>query len=562
MNPASASGTPARWGSASGAAAVLLAAVAVVALFGLHVARFAVYVNDDAYITFRYSRNLADGVGPYFNAGEHVEGYTNPSLMLAMALVDGVAGPDSVPGAAKALGGLAAAASLLFCLGIARRSAGVVEFSELEAWSWGLLAAGLTAVSPGFAVNSMSGLETALMAMCLTGAVWCDSGPRPSLRGLVLWLGLAVLTRPEGILIAGVYLGTRLVADRLGPEGPGDRGGSSVSGTLLAGGLVVAVFGLQLGMRWLLYDGELLPNTYYAKAGGFWGTGAWDYVRQGALVPLFGVAGAALALIGWLAPGRARAALLPLAATSVVGAGLPFITGTDWMIGWRFSAPYLPLLALTVTFGWVRVTAIGGVRRDRLAASLLIAIPLAWMAQAEVRRQLAEHVAVKAEGYRNGHAALAEWLLDGRIRPGDQIALMDIGIVSYRAIEQRIIDITGLTDRVIAKSPGEFLKKEYEPSYVLDQKPEFIVLAFVLASDPSAPPVPGAPLFPWSALEKRLADDPSFDTFYRRPSRRESPSNDPLVQLASRLGAERVFLHNDPEIHYLLAVFPRREADA
>ena len=45
------------------------------------------FVQDDAYISFRYARNLADGLGLVWNAGERVEGYTNFlwTLMLAPA---------------------------------------------------------------------------------------------------------------------------------------------------------------------------------------------------------------------------------------------------------------------------------------------------------------------------------------------------------------------------------------------------------------------------------------------------------------------------------------------
>ncbi len=233
------------------------------------------------------------------------------------------------------------------------------------------------------------------------------------------------------------------------------------------------------------------------------------------------------------------------------------------MIGWRFSAPYLPLLSLTLAFGWVRATGLGGRRRERLATALLVIVPLAWFVQGEVRGRLGEYVAVKAAGYRNGHGAVADWLLDGRVEPGDSIALMDIGIISFECIEQRVIDITGLTDRTIARSPGGFLKKEYDPDYVLDQEPEAIVLAFVVAGDPATPPSPEAPVFPWSALEKRMASHPDFDRYYRaagdsRSGRAGATPGDWRTGLADRLGAERVFLHDDPEVHYLLAVYRRR----
>src|SRR5439155_3954388 len=56
---------------ASGFVAILLLALALA-----HI-RYLWFVCDDAYITFRYASNLAHGLGPVWNAGERVEGYTN-----------------------------------------------------------------------------------------------------------------------------------------------------------------------------------------------------------------------------------------------------------------------------------------------------------------------------------------------------------------------------------------------------------------------------------------------------------------------------------------------------
>ena len=36
-----------------------------------------VYTVDDAYISFRYARNLVEGLGLVYNPGERIEGYTN-----------------------------------------------------------------------------------------------------------------------------------------------------------------------------------------------------------------------------------------------------------------------------------------------------------------------------------------------------------------------------------------------------------------------------------------------------------------------------------------------------
>ena len=44
------------------------------------------WCTDDAYISFRYARNLTEGLGLVYNAGERVEGFTNPLWTLWVAL--------------------------------------------------------------------------------------------------------------------------------------------------------------------------------------------------------------------------------------------------------------------------------------------------------------------------------------------------------------------------------------------------------------------------------------------------------------------------------------------
>lgn len=63
------------WCAVAGSAAILL----------LHSRVYFNYQSDDAYITYRYARNLADGIGPVWNRGEHVEGYSNFLWMVLLA---------------------------------------------------------------------------------------------------------------------------------------------------------------------------------------------------------------------------------------------------------------------------------------------------------------------------------------------------------------------------------------------------------------------------------------------------------------------------------------------
>jgi arabinofuranosyltransferase len=48
---------------------------------------------DDAYISFRYAHNLAEGEGLVFNPGEYVEGYTNLLWTLLMTLPEALGIP-------------------------------------------------------------------------------------------------------------------------------------------------------------------------------------------------------------------------------------------------------------------------------------------------------------------------------------------------------------------------------------------------------------------------------------------------------------------------------------
>src|SRR6476620_286995 len=66
--------------------AIALAAAALTVIAILTVLLWRVTL-DDAYITFRYARHLAEGygLGAWNHTGEHVEGYSSPLWMLLIA---------------------------------------------------------------------------------------------------------------------------------------------------------------------------------------------------------------------------------------------------------------------------------------------------------------------------------------------------------------------------------------------------------------------------------------------------------------------------------------------
>jgi arabinofuranosyltransferase len=552
----------ARWPS-------LLAVAGLAAVVLVYLARcgaFWDYVNDDAFITFRYSRFLAIGRGPYFNVGEHVEGYTNFLLMLLMAPVFRLGGEAAVPLAAKAVGVASGIGSLLVAWALVRTLLAANATLHRQASAVGVGAAALLAASPAFAVNSTSGLATTLFGFLLVLGVmlsirgeqrgsWCGAG--------IAFAGL-VLARPEGIfLFAIAWVGTALAVAwaRRRPSGTGEvrtlRPSEAYRRLLVDAAVVASVFAAHLLFRILAYDGEWLPNTYYAKAGGFWKVDAWRYVYDGIVAPFFGPLGVSLAALGAAAAVRRTKHALVVFATAVGGACVPFITGSDWMPGWRLLVPYLPIAACAVAIGWASALA-WALPRARTAAPIAVlvgALVLGWT-QLPLQAKMQEVIGLRARGYETGHRALAEWLRDEAAEPGDRVALMDIGIVGYLCVEQSILDLSGLTDRFIAKSEGSFLRKRYDPKYVLEKKPRFVVLTLTADGWYYQPPPPGTQFHFWTRVERRLYRDEEFQARY--PVRAEAPPDgdgDWRDALARRWGAVRVFEHAYPGAYYLLAVY-------
>src|SRR5438105_15675116 len=95
---------------------------------------------DDAFITFRYSRNILEGQGFVYNPGTRVLGTTTPLFTLVMAAIGGLLGGQDFQWYAIAVSALADAGTAALLLLLARRLTG-------NLWVGGLLGA-LWAIAP------------------------------------------------------------------------------------------------------------------------------------------------------------------------------------------------------------------------------------------------------------------------------------------------------------------------------------------------------------------------------------------------------------------------------
>jgi arabinofuranosyltransferase len=238
------------------------------------------HVEDDAFITFRYSQHLVEGMGPVWNPDQRVEGYTNFLWMVLMAIPIGLGCDPVLPATLLSLAALGLNLWLLFI--ISRRQ---TESAAKGFWAWLPVAFSHTLL-----IFSTSGMETALNGLLWTLALWqlqpmLRGNAIPSAKGL--WLlgftvALAVLSRPEGGLLAiacGVAVCIWLYIARHG-----------IWSKLWHYCAAVALLVLPWVLWKLSYYGHLLPNTFYIKTqSGSWATG-WQYcltflVVTGAWIP-------------------------------------------------------------------------------------------------------------------------------------------------------------------------------------------------------------------------------------------------------------------------------------
>ena len=235
------------------------------------------FLTDDAFISFRYTRNLLEGHGLVFNPGEYVEGYTNFLWILELAAIWGIF--DLRPEHA------APWLSVAYTIGtIAAMMWWVVRLPSLRNRGLvGWMALGLICSSATFAVwTSGGGLETRQFTFFIVAAVVCLSLYANSRAGLLtasFSLAAAELTRPEGLLLAACCFAWFAV-QRLVTE---ERVNARLLRQLV---YLVAPFLILVAAHFLFryaYYGEWLPNTYYAKHVRPWYESGFRYLTVAAL---------------------------------------------------------------------------------------------------------------------------------------------------------------------------------------------------------------------------------------------------------------------------------------
>ncbi len=416
------------------------------------------FTVDDALISVRYARHLAQGFGWRFNvSGPSTDGVTPlpwPILLLPLAR----AAPVAVLARAQVLGGV--------CWVVVGAALGRASGSVAGAPWWGRAAPlGVLSVSVPVAAYAFSGMETPVATALATAAALLSLRPRTA----ALVAGFAASLRPELAPWAlALAVGCSLARK------------PTLAGALPAALLAMAPLGACAVLRAAVW-GSPVPLAVIAKpsdlAHGLAYAGAACVVT---LVPIAAFAPLAL---------RREPRAMALAVAGLVHVAAIAAAGGDWMPYARLMVPIVPSLAYAGALAspWMAPAAVAA----RFTLAVGVGVALLLHGGADGRRVGADRAAL---------IAAARPVLSGARR----VASLDIGWVSA-ATEADIVDLAGVTDPRIASLPGGHTSKRVDGPMLVSLEPD-VLLLYALH------PPPGG-LTAWRdcayarTLEARLASD-------------------------------------------------------
>jgi len=443
--------------------------------FGVLAARWWGVGYDDAYITFRYARNLAEGLGFCYNPGTPSLGTTTPFFTLLLAGMAALGA--SVP----------AAGSLLTCLSLLLLAVvGYVALARsgrpLAGIAFGLL------VLVNFRLAKTIGGEPVLLCLLVFAAAWFAEVRERMVPAAIL-AALAALTRGEGILIAPVLLGLYVHRRRRIPWA--------------AVAAFIAVFG-----SWMLYSwvtvGALAPSTMSAKiaqgrSGLFHGFWAQFWVWAGRTV--------SINWLWWLMLPAAAAGLLRLVRRESGPAGRAARAYLVWMALYLLGYTVLGVAgyhwySVPVIVGLLFLAAAGlplgeggragpSLKRRAMAAAGLVLLAAFLVVEG---RAVWRHARVP-DIYTTTYPLVAE-RLNELAGPDESVAYLEIGFLGY-LYKGETLDLLGLTGDIdheqIARGNLMWGLMKMQPDWYLDMEKFGFMTNFAVDE-------------PWFAKAYRLAE--------------------------------------------------------
>lgn len=420
---------------------------------------------DDAFITFRYVRNLISGQGFVFNMGEHVLGTTTPLYTLYLAIV-GKAGLDFIL-VGKLTNIVADTASIVLLFIVVFRSS-----NRLVSWVVALLVLS----SPYNLQFSASGMETGIYTFLILFVFYLYEQGR--WKSMVLAGGGLVLVRPDGLLALLVIALFWLI--------DGQKLRSGIKYAILTGLILLPWF---IFATW--YFGSPIPQSITAKSLTYRSSVPmeWLYILWSIFSQRGGTVGTllivALVFTGSMAV-LSRQALRPLR-LYLVWMVLYIATFTFFQsgrFGWYYS-PIMPILFTVAVLGgreWFeqirRISAMTLIMQSNLRYVLAGTLFLAIVTTSGISIYSLWQNAQEEVAYQNLIWQPLGLCIKKNSNPDATVALESIGGVGWYS-ERYILDEGGLvstkTHTLNQEMPGNInvlaILQKYHPDFFIAWRP-------------------------------------------------------------------------------------------
>jgi|GEM_PF-1108219 len=401
---------------------------------------------DDAYITFQYARQIARGHPYQYNDGDPpTTGMTSPlfGFLLAGAYRLGFTG-ERLAAFAVGLGVVWLGLLAWLTYRLASRLAGEGTWR-----AWPLVASALVVFAGPVQWGCFNGMETGLFTVLALAALDAFLAQQVSL--CALWLGLAGLTRPEGLILAVLTWAVTLVEIVFGRRrwkqlaplslavlvcGVPSLINWMLTGTTSAAGLLAKSWWLNVPFYPEEIARSILLSYRRVILGRFLG---WEPIQRWFIPPgllLFSV-------WGWIVLGMRRQ-WPPLVVTALWFFAGTLSTATLITVTWhegRYQAPFVPVVILLAICG---LAFLQKRATQRWQNALLTLVVLLWVTSSICL------AARFAHSYRRAisttlrqQLAIADWLREN-LPPDARVGVHDTGSLCYVG-ERLTYDLIGLT---------------------------------------------------------------------------------------------------------------------
>lgn len=463
------------------------------------------FLQDDAFITFRYVENFVHGNGLVFNIGEKVEGYTN-FLWLLLLSVFSFLKFDLLSMSQYLSVGFG-----VLILFAAYKISGIInlqpDFSQQKKTKEGsepgyvniifnIIPVVLLVFTGAFTYWSVSGMESSMFIFFAMLSIYYYIKEKDSEAvnyKFALYLFVASLTRPEGLYLFFIILFHKVLVTFITKKNIGESIKILFSKNNLVTYLIFIVpTGLYILFR-ISYYGYPFPNTFYAKTGI-----SWVYIQAGLEYTWNFFKSYLLFGIIYLLP----LVLFKLKKNFFEISFLYILTffytlyvisvGGDVLQLHRFFLPVLPFFYilfakfLRYVFENLRSKSqafnLGTYSFLFLAISVALALFNYYSGKDKIK-----DVTELENGLVDKMRLAGSWFNQEQIKKGQPmtIAATTIGAVSYYAgLNVSVIDMLGLTDKEIAHNPQliseisegsvGWKERNYNVGYVLSRKPDYI----------------------------------------------------------------------------------------